>query len=252
MNLNESKEYWDKRFNDFGKFSSGYTDKMIHQFDDKIRWSSFLKEVKINKGDKVLDVGCNYGEWSLRLARLGAEVIGIDIISEAIKMAKKNAQTQSLNASFQEMSLDQINFKNNSFDKIISITVMQHILDDQSYKSSIKKMFNQLKKNGELILIESASNYKIDENQKHKRERIFDKQINFLQEAGFKLHKTRGVNHLSSKCFYLLEKIPVSVFIKRKIQFIFLIILNPFDLFLSRFSSLSKFSKLKLMIFQKI
>lgn len=252
MNKVEPKEYWDKRFQDFGKYSTGYTDKLLHKYDDNIRWNCFSKEVKILKGDKVLDIGCNYGEWSFRLAKLGANVIGIDIISKAIQLAKKKSEGQSLNISFKEMSVHELNFGNNFFDKIISITVMQHILDDKLFKMSLNKMNKQLKSNGELIFIESASKNKIQETQKHKRERTLDNQIKLLFDAGFYLSKIRGVNHLSSKSYYLLEIIPIPKFIKLRLQNIILIFLNPIDIFLSRFSFFSKFSRLKLMIFKKI
>ena len=113
-------------------------------------------------------------------------------------------------------------------------------------------MNKQLKSNGELIFIESASKNKIQETQKHKRERTLDNQIKLLFDAGFYLSKIRGVNHLSSKSYYLLEIIPIPKFIKLRLQNIILIFLNPIDIFLSRFSFFSKFSRLKLMIFKKI
>ena len=86
------------------------------------------------------------------LAKLGMDVTGIDLISKATELAK-NAEKESLNISFKVMKAEDINFNANSFDKIISITVMQHILNDDLFEKTFHKFNTQLKDNGLLILM---------------------------------------------------------------------------------------------------
>ena len=245
------KSFWDNRFIEFEKLSSGYTDEIIQKFDNRIRWKSFIKEVKLNKSDKILDVGCNHGIWSIKLAKLGMDVTGIDIIAKAIDTAKKNAAKASLNISFKAMKVEDINFNPNSFDKIISITVMQHILNDDIFKKTLRKFNTQLKHNGSLILMESASNKPKVENLDYKRERTLKSHLNLCLEAGFRLVKTRGVSHLSVRWYYGIENLIKQKKIKQVIQYFGLIVLNPIDIFLSRTSIFNKHAVLKLMVFKK-
>ena len=96
MNQSDIKNYWDNKFELFEEHSSGYIDPYIQKIDDKIRWGTFKREVNLNPNEKILDAGCNFGLWSIRLAKLGLEVIGIDLINEAIKKAKKRHQVNHL------------------------------------------------------------------------------------------------------------------------------------------------------------
>ena len=178
MMPSDIKSFWDNRFIEFKNLSSGYTNEIIQRFDNRIRWKSFIREVPLNKSDKILDVGCNHGDWSIKLAKLEMNVTGIDLISKAIDIAKKNAAKESLNISFKVMKAEDINFNANSFDKIISITVMQHILNDDLFEKTLHKFNTQLKDNGLLILMESASNKPKPENLHFKRERTLKYHIN--------------------------------------------------------------------------
>ena len=96
MNQSDIKNYWDNKFELFEEHSSGYIDPYIQKIDDKIRWGTFIREVNLNPNEKILDAGCNFGLWSIRLAKLGLEVIGIDLINEAIKKQKKRHQVNHL------------------------------------------------------------------------------------------------------------------------------------------------------------
>ena len=252
MNQSDIKNYWDNKFELFEEHSSGYIDPYIQKIDDKIRWGTFIREVNLNPNEKILDAGCNFGLWSIRLAKLGLEVIGIDLINEAIKKAKKKASSESLNIKFFQGRIEDINFKKNFFDKILSVTVLQHIIDDKNYFKTLKKFYSQLNEKGLLILVESASNKKIEEKLSYKRERTFYEQKKILKNAGFELVMSKGVNHLSAKWFYGIKKFKSPKFLENSMQKLFLPALCQLDLFLSRFSSLSRFAKLKLMIFKKI
>ena len=53
----------------------------------------------------ALDLGCGTGFWSIRLARHGWEVTGIDIVPSAVRSARKRARAAGLEIRFLEGSV---------------------------------------------------------------------------------------------------------------------------------------------------
>jgi 2-polyprenyl-3-methyl-5-hydroxy-6-metoxy-1,4-benzoquinol methylase len=58
---------------------------------------TLLREVDV-AGKTVLDLGCGSGEVSLVAARLGARVVGIDIVEDMIRIARREADVAGLGA----------------------------------------------------------------------------------------------------------------------------------------------------------
>lgn len=59
-----------------------------------------IEELPNLKGKKLLHLQCHFGMDTLSLARLGAEVTGVDFSSEAIQLAKSLSKTAELEARF--------------------------------------------------------------------------------------------------------------------------------------------------------
>ena len=77
----------------------------------------------ITKGMKVLDVGCGDGTTALPAARLGADVLGVDIATNLVEAGNKRAKQQGLqNCRFQEGDAsDLYEVKDQTFDLVVSI-----------------------------------------------------------------------------------------------------------------------------------
>jgi SAM-dependent methyltransferase len=54
---------------------------------------------------RALDLGCGTGFWSVRLARRGWEVTGVDIVPRAVRAARKRARESGVEGSFFEGSV---------------------------------------------------------------------------------------------------------------------------------------------------
>src|SRR5262245_64101482 len=64
---------------------------------------ALVKDLGVTKGLKVLDLGCGDGTTALPAARLGADVVGIDIASNLVAAGNKRAKEEYLaNCVFQE------------------------------------------------------------------------------------------------------------------------------------------------------
>ena len=136
-------EWWDPE----GKF------KPLHKFNpirikyikDNIIYSFKLKSKekplqKIN----ILDIGCGGGLLSEPMARLGANVTGIDASDKNIKIAKLHAKKNKLNINYFCSSPEKLKIKK-KFDVILNMEIIEHVDDINFF---IKSCSNLLKKNG--------------------------------------------------------------------------------------------------------
>ena len=84
---------------------------------------TLVKGLGITKGLKVLDLGCGDGTTALPEARLGADVLGVDIATNLVEAGNKRAKEQGLtNCKFQEGDASNLHeLKDRSFDLVVSI-----------------------------------------------------------------------------------------------------------------------------------
>ncbi len=77
-------------------------------------------------GDRLLDLGSNWGRWSLAAARAGFDVVGIDPSYEAIAAATRVARQLGEQATYVVADARQMPFDAGSFDVVFSYSVLQH------------------------------------------------------------------------------------------------------------------------------
>ena len=84
---------------------------------------ALVQGLGITKGLKVLDLGCGDGTTALPEARLGADVLGVDIAGSLVEAGNKRAKEQGLtNCKFQEGDASNLHeLKDNTFDLVVSI-----------------------------------------------------------------------------------------------------------------------------------
>ena len=86
------------------------------------------------KGQHVLDVGCGGGILSDAMARVGAQVTGIDLATKSLKVAQLHAlETQTPNVSYREESAEALAAeKPGSFDVVTCMEMLEHVPDPAS------------------------------------------------------------------------------------------------------------------------
>tara|TARA_B100000575_G_scaffold136995_1_gene109222 strand:- start:463 stop:1164 length:702 start_codon:yes stop_codon:yes gene_type:complete len=134
-----ANDWWDEN----GKF------KVLHQIRP-LRIEYILENIESNTlhGLDVLDVGCGGGLISESLARLGANVTGIDFVENNIKTAKKHSQKNKLKINYICSDIEDYKFSK-KYDFIILFEVLEHLENWQDFISKIK---SNLKNNGKMII----------------------------------------------------------------------------------------------------
>jgi len=97
----------------------------------------------------VLDVGCGTGKQTLDLAKNGFDVIGLDISSKMIHIAKKKAEDAGLSIPFIIASADALPFKDDCLSMLISMFgAYSHIPE---YDHAFYEMYRVLADGGKVV-----------------------------------------------------------------------------------------------------
>jgi len=159
-----------------------------------IEYFEIIKNLYFSKNDIVLDIGCGGGIQTLCIAKKINNVIGIDInermLQNAIILSSNLKQRLSIEINFN--SGTKICFKDNVFDKIFSLCVIEHI---KNFNEVFNEAYRILKPNGTFIFsVDNLQNIKdkslIDEHMtKHNVIKYFkkDELKKYLENAGFKV-----------------------------------------------------------------
>lgn len=105
-------------------------------------------------GKDVLDFGCGYGRLSEMLFRVGMAntVTGVDIVPWALEQARKKV----IHGSFVPYDGKVLPFKSDSFDVVLTWTVLQHVPPSE-VENVAAELSRVIKLGGELVLFENIS-----------------------------------------------------------------------------------------------
>jgi len=84
---------------------------------------ALVRSLGTTPGQKVLDLGCGDGTTALPAARLGADVLGVDIARNLVEAGNKRAQAEGLaNCAFQQGDASNLHeLADRTFDLVVSI-----------------------------------------------------------------------------------------------------------------------------------
>ncbi len=105
----------------------------------------------LKKGDAILDLGSGNGQSAIKASRYVKKVVGLEIDDGLIEIAKKSIKIEKLkNVNFIKADLEKnLDFKNDSFDKILFLDVLEHLASRDQILKEIKRI---LKPNGVLLV----------------------------------------------------------------------------------------------------
>jgi 2-polyprenyl-6-hydroxyphenyl methylase/3-demethylubiquinone-9 3-methyltransferase len=97
----------------------------------------------------ILDSGCGGGLVCEPLARLGADVTGVDMSEELIHAAKRHAEQTALPITYCHTSLEDLAAAGKTFDVVLALEVVEHVTDRTAF---IKTLAALIRPQGLLIL----------------------------------------------------------------------------------------------------
>lgn len=147
----------DKFTNDYSYYNNNFFARWAWLYDyEKYLFSPLRKKaakfLDLKSPKKILDIATGTGAQAYEMAKLGHEVIGIDLSPEMLAQAKKKL-SPNLKLKFLEADATKLPFKDETFD----VAVISWGLHDMPYETGIKvlkEMKRVIKKNGKILIVD--------------------------------------------------------------------------------------------------
>lgn len=151
------------------------------------------------KEERVLDLGCGWGTFSLLLAPRVGDVVGVDFSEKAVSSCRRSARELGLeNVRFVQADAADTGLESESFDLVIAADLLEHLYPNQT-ESVLDECTRLLKRGGRLTvwtphrghLIEVIKNrtFLVPSDPTHVDYKSMDRVRGLLRERGFSIVK---------------------------------------------------------------
>jgi len=81
------------------------------------------------EGLSILDIGCGAGLLAEPLARMGADVVGLDPATGSIEVARRHAEETGAELTYRAGTLEELGAEPRRFDVVLAMEVVEHVRD---------------------------------------------------------------------------------------------------------------------------
>ncbi|OME70113.1 methyltransferase type 11 [Paenibacillus sp. FSL A5-0031] len=128
-------------------------------YDPILRWTmresafknKLIRQIQVDPGQRVLDLGCGTGTLTLLLKQAypKAEVTGLDIDPNVLRIAEKKAENIGIDIKFNQGMSFELPYPDHSFDRVITSLMFHHLTLENKLRT-LNEAFRILKPQGEL------------------------------------------------------------------------------------------------------
>jgi ubiquinone/menaquinone biosynthesis C-methylase UbiE len=182
------KEFWNSRAERYGH--TGWADNFIYAYDQQARLLTVEKILKSLNCSRslALDFGTGSGDFANLLSKYFEKVIAFDISDTVIEIAKEKYDRVRNIQFYFSSHIEEIEIPNNTVDLVLSVTVLDHIMDDSELIETLKFFWRILKDKGFLVALESAYDYEKPKTL-YKKFTKFREWLSIFSNCDFSLHK---------------------------------------------------------------
>lgn len=141
----------------YNRFASVYDALMQDAPYDE--WEAYLRrEVK---GGSLLDIGCGTGELSVRFARAGFQVTGIDLSDDMLAIAREKAEANGMNIPLFQQDMRELDGIGQFDTAVIFCDSLNYLQSEEDVKQTFQSVCSHLKEDG-LFLFDVHSSFKMN------------------------------------------------------------------------------------------
>jgi 2-polyprenyl-6-hydroxyphenyl methylase/3-demethylubiquinone-9 3-methyltransferase len=104
------------------------------------RFGRDAKKLDCLKGLRMLDIGCGGGILSEPLARIGAQMVGVDPAEENVAAARAHAEDEGVAVDYRAATAEELAEAGEAFDVVLAMEVVEHVTDVPAFVATCAGM----------------------------------------------------------------------------------------------------------------
>jgi SAM-dependent methyltransferase len=191
-----TKEYWNNRVKKYGH--TGWSDSITYAYDQKARLFAVEKVIAALNPNRstAFDFGTGSGDFAKLLSDHFKQVIAFDISDSVVEIAKRKYGNTTKITFLVGKEIKESGIMPKTVDLVLSVTVLQHIMDDTELTGALNYFHDIMKDNAFIIAFEHCLGHRpeIIQSSYQRFMGLEDWRQTFLN-SGLSLSKTYGFYH---------------------------------------------------------
>ena len=137
------------------KLLTPFYDMLMKLMREKEFKGRLIEQAKVEKGQRVLDLGCGTATLTIMIKQAcpEAEVIGVDGDPEVLAIGREKAARAGIDIMLDHGMAFQLPYPDESFDRVVSSLVVHHLASDDK-RRAFKEVRRVLKSKGEFYILD--------------------------------------------------------------------------------------------------